>query len=876
MATSCVGRDPELAELGRRGAATLASGADVTAVVGVSGIGKSALLRRLADQHDGTSLRARATPWEADFPTAVLSQLLQDQAPDEPVAAARAFVDRVGSLDGPVLVVVDDAEHADEASLRALTTAVRHHRALPLLVVLGMTSMTDRVADMVSDEIRLEGLDAAAIAELAAQRGRALHPAMAAALTRHTVGNPRDALALLDEVPAAVWTRPDATLPAPSHVVADVAGRLDRCGAQGRALVEALAILREGAALGEAAQLAGLDDPSTAIDEAAAAGLLAQWSDFDPRLRDRLTRAAVVSQMGVSAAGAAHRRAAQLMSDPARRLHHLVAATPTPDRALADDLDRLARERSAEGAWAEAAMLFRDASRLAPDPLSRDNRLLLSVDALVAAGDTMGAAALVPAVESLRETPVRHAVLAYLAIMRGRAVEAEVRLRLASDLVNPDRDPDAAAMIAQRYVLHSLVRCRGEELVDWADRAISLAGQESPTGIEAAAIRGLGLAVAGHPQEASAAYEILAARVRDGVQAQRITMGRGWLQLARDDVDGARSSLESAVSTAQLGGSARISLWAAGWLARVQFLTGDWDRALQTVEQGRVLAASSGIVLATPLLQWTAAQVHALRGDWSHAEAAARAGDAVTGDYEMMRIPLLLARAHIAEAEADYAKVRRLLEPLARMSDTALREPGFWPWADVMASAMVSEGDLAGADAFLRPHEERARASGHRSAMARLGAARGQLLGSTGEIVAARKAFDEALDLLDGLPLRFYQARVNFAYGLTLRRSGKRRAAEAVISNARDLFLGLGAQTYVARCERELKAGGLHLTRGTRGNADLTPQEEAVSSLVAKGLTNREVAAELYVSTKTVQYHLTRIYAKLGVRSRSELVAMRR
>ena len=77
---------------------------------------------------------------------------------------------------------------------------------------------------------------------------------------------------------------------------------------------------------------------------AAAAGLLAQWSDFDPRLRDPLTRAAVVSQMGVSAAGAAHRRAAQLMSDPARRLHHLVAATPTPDRALADDLDRLARE----------------------------------------------------------------------------------------------------------------------------------------------------------------------------------------------------------------------------------------------------------------------------------------------------------------------------------------------------------------------------------------------------------------------------------------------------------------------------------------------------------------------------------------------------
>ncbi len=564
------------------------------------------------------------------------------------------------------------------------------------------------------------------------------------------------------------------------------------------------------------------------------------------------------------------------MTDRAGRLHHLVAATSTPDRALADDLERLARERSADGAWAEAATLLRDASRLAPDPLVCDNRLILSMDALVAAGDTAGAAALVPTVENLPETPLRHAVLAYLAIIRGRAVEAEIRLRRASDIVNADRDPDAAAMIAQRYVLHSLMHCRGRDLVEWADRAISLAGQDSPVGIEAAAIRGLGLASAGHPQEASEAYDALTARVRHGAQAQRITMGHGWLQLARDDVDGARSSLETAVSTAQLGGSARISLWASGWLARVQFLTGDWDKALQTVEQGRALAASSGIVLATPLLEWTAAQVHALRGDWSYAASAAQAADAVTGDYEMMRIPTLLARAHIAEAQADYAKVRRLLEPLTRITGTALHEPGFWPWADVLASAMVIDGDLAGADAFLRPHEERARARGHRSAMARLGAARGRLLGFSGEIAAACEAFDQALDLLDGLPLRFYQAGVNFAYGLTLRRAGKRRAADAVISTARDLFLGLGAQTYVARCERELKAGGLHLARGVRGHTELTPQEEAVTSLVAEGLTNREVAAELYVSTKTVQYHLTRIYAKLGVRSRSELAALRR
>ena len=881
VATTCVGRDRELAELARRAVVTATRGSASLAVVGRPGIGKSVLLRRLVEQHGGTAFWAQAATWESETPGAVLRQLLQDDVPSEPAAAATHFVERFlrrAAPEEPAIVVIDDAEHADPVSLHALTTAARQHRDLPLLIVLGTTKgRIGGLGDLASEELRLEGLDAAAVAELAAQRGRVLHPAMAEVLTRHTRGNPRDVLTLLDELPAAVWSRRDARLPAPSHVVAEVDLRLSRCGPEGRALVEALAILDGDESLGEAAQLAGLDDPLAAIDEAAAAGLLADWSNFQPQLHDPLTRAAVIDLMGVRAAAAAHRRATEIVTDPVRRLGHRVASTVTPDPALADDVDRLARERGAEGAWADAASLFRAASRLTADPLLRDDRLTRSVDALVAAGDCMGAAALVPAVESLRETPLRNAVLAYLAIVRGRAAEAEVRLRRAWDIVNAERAPETAALIAQRYVLHSLARCRGEELVGWADRALALAGDDSPAGIEAAAIRGLGLATAGHLVEASAAYDALATRVRHGAQAQRVAMGHGWLQLSLDDVDGARSSLEGAVAMAQLGGSVRISLWALGWLARVQFLTGEWDQALHSVEQGRALAASSGIVLATPLLAWTAAQVHALRGSWEEAAATVRAADAVTQDYEIMQIPALLARAHIAEAEADYSKVRRVLDPLNRTSyGTALHEPGFWPWADVLANALVIDGQLAAADEFLRPHESRARARGHRSTMARLGYARGRLLGAMADLPGARRAFDEALGLLDGMPLRYDLARINFAYGQTLRRAGKRRAADVVIGTARELYLSLGARTYVERCDRELKAGGLHPVRGPRGQVELTPQEDAVSALVAQGLSNREVAAELYVSPKTVQYHLTRIYAKLGLRSRSELAAARR
>lgn len=137
-------------------------------------------------------------------------------------------------------------------------------------------------------------------------------------------------------------------------------------------------------------------------------------------------------------------------------------------------------------------------------------------------------------------------------------------------------------------------------------------------------------------------------------------------------------------------------------------------------------------------------------------------------------------------------------------------------------------------------------------------------------------AFEEALGLISGLPLRYDAARIHFAYGQTLRRSGKRREADTVMAVAREIFASLDATTYVERCDRELKAGGLHTSRPESSDVVLTPQEESVAALVAQGLSNREVAAELYISPKTVQYHLTRTYAKLGIRSRAELAALRR
>lgn len=875
--TGCLGRDAELSDLAERLRSSGDTGAQAVAVVGDPGIGKTTLVQHLANASAEVRM-ARAAPWETTVAGGVLHQLFGDVDAEDPVAAAVALADRIRSRadSSPVLVVVDNAEHTDSASLQTFSTLLRHHRDLPVLIVLTATTVSPWIAELTESERRLAGLPERAIAEMATARGRNLHPSMITKLARHTGGNPREIVALLNDVPETVWSQPDAVLPTPGFVRTRTADRMTDCTPEARRLVEALAVLGDGGTLSTATALADLDDPLPALDSAVSAGLLVMATPFAPGLCDPATGAAVVELMGVQRAAATHRRAADLVDDPVRRLAHLVAATPLLDPALADEVAELAVARGADGAWGQAASLFLDAARLSPDGNIRDERIIRAVDALIAAGDCIAAAAKVPAVENLRETPLRNATLAYLAILRGRAAEAEVRLRRAWDIVNAEREPGTAALIAQRYVLHSLIHCRGDELVSWADRAIELADSDSPAAVESAAIRGLGLLAAGHPRRATAAYDDLSARVRHGAQAQRVVMGRGWVQYIGDDIEAARANLESAVAAAGLGGSRRITLWALAWLARVHFAVGDWDRAMDSVEHGRQLAAVSGIVVTTPLLEWTAAQISALRGDVAAATSAARAAAAAAGDYAIMAIPTVLARAQIAEAEADYPRVRLIAEPLIRMAPgTSLQEPGYWPWPDLLANAMVLDGALGEADAFLQPHEQRARARRHRSAQARLGYARGRLHGALGDIHAARRSFEESLDLLSGLPLRYDTARVTFAFGQTLRRAGKRRQADSVIGTARELYVALGAHTYVARCDRELNAGGVRQSRGSRDDVELTPQEEAVSSLVAQGLSNREVAAELYVSQKTVQYHLTRVYAKLGVRSRTELAALR-
>jgi len=199
-------------------------------------------------------------------------------------------------------------------------------------------------------------------------------------------------------------------------------------------------------------------------------------------------------------------------------------------------------------------------------------------------------------------------------------------------------------------------------------------------------------------------------------------------------------------------------------------------------------------------------------------------------------------------------------------------EPGFFSWRELHAEALVALNRLDEAEEALVPYEAMATARGARSSMAGAARARGQLEAAKGDTEQAIASFETGASLIRNLPMPFALGLIEDSYGRFLRRARRRRDAAAHLGEAHRLFAGLGARPYAEECERELDACGLHpAKRKVRDPTRLTPQELAVTRLVASGLTNAQAAQRLVVSVKTVEVHLGRVFSKLGITSRHQL-----
>nr|WP_202539101.1 LuxR family transcriptional regulator [Streptomyces sp. SID8379] len=616
-----------------------------------------------------------------------------------------------------------------------------------------------------------------------------------------------------------------------------------------------------------------------ALEEAVAAGLLtAPPGTGEIRFPHPLVHAAVYHRLGPARRAALHRAAADLLPDRAAALRHRALAAAGTDERLSGELAAMGREFAAHGAWASATRQLADAARLTARRDRREQYTLESVESALLAGDVANVAEVATEIGEFTASGWRSYLLGRLFLFDlGRA---EALLRDAWQRCDTSDEPVLGARIAGQFAALYGSMARGADMAEWAELALHLAPRDTATDM-IRYLRLSGLAMSGGARAALDALGPLPdPAVASPAQLEEL-LGRGTLRESVGDLTGAVSDL-TGVHAAGRGRAASFRVVAATCLASAEHRCGAWDDALAHIDQALTLAADTDQPHVALFCRMLAAQLHAARGTFAKAEAHTR----VVTEYARFghTNPVLwsaLAEAHIARARGDAEEVAFALEPLpalARRGD--IEEPGLTPWRDLLADAWSALGEDKRAAETLAPYEVIATRRGHHGALLRAARARGTLEAARGDQAAADRAYRRALTYAPHVEAPFDRALAHFAYGAFLRRTGKRTRAAEQLTRARNLLVPLAARPDLERCTRELAAcgrdaGGERQERATGEGATslLTPQELAVARQVTAGLTNRQVARALVISVKTVEYHLGRTYAKLGVDSRTRLAA---
>lgn len=896
---SFVGRAAELNALA--GELTRARGGEVRVVLveGPAGIGKTVLVRRFLDEAGLSTVRATGDEAELRLRFGVVEQLvggvadrpplladLRSNRSADPLGVGAELLDLVGTLqrDDVLAVVIDDAQWADRPSLEALTFAIRRlqaDRILGILVARGGDSLPEGLARLLEGErgqkLSVRGLTSHEIEQLAATVGIPDLPRRAAErLHDHTGGHPLHARTLLEELPPESLRAAEAPLPAPRSFAVLVLARLAACSAETRALVTAAAVAGLHSPLGVTARLAELVDPLPALEEAERTDFLtfspAGVTPATVSFTHPLVRAAVYDDLGPARRVGLHRRAAALF-EGAVALDHRIAASAVEDGALAADVEADGRRLVGEGQLRAAAQRLLAAASLDPDRGRREALVLDAVELLLAAGDAAGAARRREDVAGFANTAKRSYVLGHLAMLAGELAAAEDLLedgwRRAHAAADARLAARAAGLVAQLVSLQD----RFDEGIQWARRALTESDDSTLTSTAVGVLVGV-LAGTGRAEEAMAYVAEIDADVSElGPGEIEGLQGRGCARLWTDDFAGARADLSAAVGAGRRNPTSRPSLVALGYLAEAEFHLGAWDDSVVHADLAVSLARDSDQQWLDGFVHAHALWVLAARGDWERAAAHAAAARGRAEPWALGCVAA--AAAHLAFCRGEPERVVAAVQPLlAHPQRAGLDEPGVHRWRELYVDALVTLGRFDHAEEILDPFEEQAATRGRRSCLAAIALARGRLAAARGDHDAARAHFETARGHALTLDAPFEQARIDDAYGRFLRRGGDRRAAAGRLGRARDVYVHLGARPFVDAVERELAACGLAPTRrGATDPTKLTPQEFAVARLAASGLRNREVAAELVISVKTVEYHLGHVYSKLGLRSRTELAA---
>jgi DNA-binding CsgD family transcriptional regulator len=868
----------------------------VLAVRGEPGVGKTALLRYAVERAEGYRvLSALGIESESDMVFSGLFQLTRplvsrhlDALPaaqrralecalalGEPgvadrlaVCAATLTLLAVASEGQPVLCVVDDAQWLDPGSAEVLQFVARRIEADRIVML--FASRVEQAPAFPARGLglmQLGGLDAAdAVALLNAHSARQVSAAVTTTLVRITRGNP---LAMI-ELPSVLS---DAQL-AGSDPIDDplrVGESLERAFlSRVRGLSSAAQHALLLAAASDRSDVAGLvaaGGESDGIDEAEQAGLISVRAGrvefYHP-----LVRSAVYWHAPAGARRAAHAALARSASAerPERRAWHRAEATLGTDEEVASDLERAARTAAGRGGVAAEARLYARAARITPDAARRWPRLLAGGRAAYRAGlHDLAASLLDQALDGATDPLLRADLLdARLSVARVQGVVGgwidECRAMAAE--VEP-LDPQRSARLLFQAWDYSYELWRLEEARALAGRAWRLVGAEP----DLAAIGEMcWQRVTDGDVEGVRALAVAGARKLEEAPGEQVADLAECLVFIEDHT-AARDLLGRTLARLREVGAVIGLVRALTALSLLELRTSRLAQAIAAAREALTLAEEYGLDYWRSWALSRLAGVEAVLGHErecrSHA-AAALASVRRSND----RLAEAVALEALGRLELGVGHVEDAIQALERLAAMVaeVSYPGMLHWPADLAEAYLRAGRTADAQAAIASLEQRADSC----PWARGAVARGRaMLASDDDL---DHSFAYALDLWDSSGSGVDRARTQLCYGERLRRAGRRSDARAQLRAALASFERLGCDAWAARARAELEASGEKARPRDPGLTDqLTPRELQVAVAVAGGSTNREAGAALFLSPKTVELHLSRIYRKLGVRSRTEL-----
>jgi DNA-binding CsgD family transcriptional regulator len=795
------------------------------------------------------------------------------------VSAAALSLLAAAAEDGPLLCLVDDAQFLDVASAEALVFSARRLAAEPVAMLFAVREGTARVfAAPGVPELVVEGLGTEAAAQLLAESAPKATDPVREWLLAEASGNP---LALLELPrglsPAQLEGRaalPETT-PLSSRLRSAFVQRIDRLPADTRSalLIAAVDDRGEVAAVVGAAGESGL--AADALDPAERVGLL-RVVDGGIAFRHPLVRSALLESATDSQRCGAHAALAAALSGDEhadRRAWHKALATRGADEDVAAALEASARRYQARAGHASAATAFARAADLSADEDGRTGRLAAAAAAAWDAGQPERASELIARALPLTTGQAR----AELLYLRG-AIEArtgDVRGAVAVLIEAADASEDGSLTL---------------EVLTEATEAATNAGDyahAAAIGVRAGAIeprdetdRFRVAALSGEAAELAGDHERAAPLMREALRrAEPLTDPRPlvWASLLATEgnwggtfADGLPYSTRAVTIARERGllSMLPIALWAQAAALMDQ---GRFSLACAAAEEGRKLASDFGHRVGASWNLSILAMLDAVRG----AESMARdEADEVIRLAAIGGATLVVGAAEWALGLLDLTLGRpseatdRLLLVSAGERPESNPLIGLWSIPDLIEAAARS-GRL---DETVDRFDRYADWVKHLPSPARLSLlARCRALAGRGE---EREQFEAAL--VSDVPLSpFAEARTELLYGEWLRRERKRREARGHLRRAADLFHQVSVPPWKERAESELRATGETARRRDPSTLDeLTPQEFQIAGLVAGGMTNRQVAAQLFLSPRTIDYHLRKVFSKLGVASRTELVQM--